>query len=240
MSKTYYYSEGKSNRKKYKIAGGIFLSTGSLLILYFLYPLLSWQIYFSRAESVDFEVPIPKYSLADKTISSLIVNRFSQITSDYEDARSWYPQLQPRNIKTETYLLSIPKLGIKNSVVSTSSYDLSKHLVQYAGTALPGEKGSAVIFGHSSLPQLFSPINYRTIFATVHKLQIGDEILINIKGAEFSYKIEKVLIADADDISMFTQDYDSSYVTLVTCTPPGTVWKRLIIKSKLQPLSDRA
>ena len=30
------------------------------------------------------------------------------------------------------------------------------------------------------------------------------------------------------------RDTTDSYLTLVTCTPPGTTWKRLIIKAKLE------
>jgi sortase A len=208
----------------------------------FFYPLISWQFHIvQRVGSSDIEVPVPKYTLVNKSIFGLLVTHgLTQLTTDFADARSWYPTLKRfPPPASDAYFLSVPKLGIKNGVVSTDYYDLSKHLVQYSGTALPGERGSAVIFGHSSLPQLFSSQNYKTIFATLHTLVPGDEIIVNVEGAQYSYIVEEIFIAEADDTSVFTQEYDASYVTLVTCTPPGTIWKRLIVKSKLQPLHER-
>jgi len=39
-----------------------------------------------------------------------------------------------------------------------------------------------------------------------------------------------------DKISVLEQKYDASYLTLVTCVPPGTYWKRLVVKAKLVQL----
>jgi sortase A len=86
------------------------------------------------------------------------------------------------------------------------------------------------------LPQLFDPKNYKTIFAHLHKIEVGDEIHVNVDNADFVYKIYEKIITTPDDTSIFTQNYDSSYITLVTCTPPGTTWKRLIIKAKIENL----
>lgn len=52
-----------------------------------------------------------------------------------------------------SYSLSIPTLELLNATVIISGDDLSKSLIHYGGTSLPGEYGNAVIFGHSTLPQ---------------------------------------------------------------------------------------
>jgi len=33
-----------------------------------------------------------------------------------------------------------------------------------------------------------------------------------------------------------TVSFDNSYITLVTCTPPGTTWKRLVIRASLDSI----
>lgn len=132
-----------------------------------------------------------------------------------------------------SYTISIPKLNISEAIVSTKDFELSKHLVQYAETPIPPLQGNAVIFGHSTLPQLFEPNNYKTIFAHAHDLKIGDDILVHLGTDDFKYEIIKSFITEPDDLSVLNQDPKGSYLTIVTCTPPGTTWKRLIIKARL-------
>jgi len=36
-----------------------------------------------------------------------------------------------------------------------------------------------------------------------------------------------------DDVSVLQQHYDSEYLSLITCVPPGTYLRRLVIKAKL-------
>ena len=225
-------------RKGLKIAGLGFILMGALLSLYFFFPVLSYQFFLANAlETNQIEVPIPKYLVVNKNsdLGSLVASGITSLTSDFTDARNWYPSLPPQDQKTQvdSYLLSIPKLKIEDAEVSTQDYDLEKHLVQYLGTSIPGEKGTAVIFGHSTLPQLFDPKNYKTIFATLHTLKVGDEIFATVDGIKYKYKIFSIVITGPSDTNILSQSFDHSYVTLVTCTPPGTVWKRLIVRASL-------
>lgn len=216
---------------------------GILLFVYFFFPLLSYQVFLAPAfANSPLEVPIPKYLVAksEGNFRSLISQGLSSLTADYTDARNWYPTLSnnSQTAKVDSYLLSVPKLKIENAEVSTKDYDLSRHLIQYFGSSIPGEKGTAIIFGHSTLPQLFDQKNYKTIFATLHSLKIGDEIFTNVNGVSYKYKIFSINITTPEDTNMFSQSYDNSYITLVTCTPPGTVWKRLVIRASLDSLDD--
>ena len=120
--------------------------------------------------------------------------------------------------------------------MSTRDNNLAIHLVNYQNTAIPPDNGNAVIFGHSTLPQLFNPNDYKTIFATAYQLRLGDEIYATVNGASFKYRVFNISVVEPTDTSIFEQNYDNSYLTLVTCTPPGTTWKRLIIKAKLEKI----
>ncbi|MEK9200615.1 MAG: sortase, partial [Patescibacteria group bacterium] len=174
--------------------------------------------------------PVKKTKAFD---SPTFVDEVVNTSLDYTDASSWFaaPSKQKEEVAYSLYTLSIHKLGINNAVVRSDHTDLKKSLIQYSGTALPGNLGNAVIFGHSVLPQFFNPANYLTIFSTLHTLRPGDTIEISADGATFAYKISEIYETAPDDLSPLAQVYNGRYLTLITCTPPGTYLRRLIIKA---------
>jgi len=182
--------------------------------------------------------PIPKTTIITKDyIQGLWLNTARSIQGLYNPVgNDWIPPTPYGETQIATqvsyYFISIPKINVNNAVVTTIDTDLSQHLVNFPGTAIPPANGNAAIFGHSTLPPLFDPNNYKTIFANAHNLVVGDEILVNSNHIDYKYKIFNISIVDAEDTSYLSQESDDSYITLVTCTPPGTVWKRLIIKAR--------
>jgi len=239
----YYYRKSSLNFKKItKLISLLILVAGLIIATYVFFPLISYQIYFaSEFSGQEITAPIPKATvLNNSTIASLLNSASSNFFSgiDYSNAENWFPNVKFQKIvqKIERYSLSIPKLKIENAEVSTTDTDLTKHLINYGGTAIPPNKGTAVVFGHSTLPQLFNSENYKTIFATLHQLKVGDQIQVNVANISYNYKIINIFIVDPSDISILEQNYNDSYLTLVTCTPPGTTWKRLIIRAKLEKI----
>ncbi len=241
MGKYYYKKAGGKIKKTARLLSLLIVILGISIGGYIFFPLLSWQIYFAPAlASQDIAVPIPQTNLVNSaTIGSLISEAGNSLTGvDYTNANNWFPNFKFQKVKPkiDTYTMSIPKLNIKDAVVSATSNDLAKHLVNFGGTALPPDKGNAVVFGHSTLPQLFDPKNYKTIFATAYRLKVGDELFTNVSGVTYKYRIYNITVVNPDDTSVLEQDYSDSFLTLVTCTPPGTTWKRLIIKSRLEAI----
>lgn len=230
-------------RKKTKrVIGLLIVSLGLLTIGYFFFPIIFYQMFFAGSAS-DIAVPVPKRTLAiEDSFANLLSQGVTQITTDFTDARNWYPQVDVArtDVSIESYKLSIPKLEIEDAEVSTIDYDLEKHLIQYAGTSTPGERGTSVIFGHSTLPQFFKADNYKTIFATLHTISEGDAIIAEVDGKKYKYTIFSKIITTPEDTDMFTQSFDNSYITIVTCTPPGTVWKRLVVKARMDTNSESA
>ena len=219
----------------------LFLLLGGVLILsYVLLPFISWQVYFAPVfASSDMQAPIPKTTIVGSdTLGSLLSGAASGFGKDYANAENWFPTAKLKNgqAKVPSYTLSIPALGVNNAFVSTTDYDLDKHLVHYGNTPVPSDKGNAIIFGHSTLPQLFNKNDYKTIFANVYTLKLGDEIIAEVNGVSYKYKIFSQVVVNPTDTSVFSQKYDSSYITLVTCTPPGTTWKRLITKAQMEKI----
>jgi len=239
-----YYQKKKSLTKRSilrLLSLGIFL-TGLSIVIYVFFPLLSWQIYFAPAfASQNVAAPIPQNTVVTgSTIGSLIENASNSLLGmDSTNAQNWFPNLKFQKSGTpkfQTYTISIPKLNIENAVVTTVDNDLAKHLVNYQGTAIPADKGNAVIFGHSTLPQLYDAKSYKTVFTYLYKLSQGDEIDATIGDVTYKYKVENITVVDPTNTSVLQQNYGDSFLTLVTCTPPGTIWKRLIVRSRLEKI----
>lgn len=222
-----------------KFVGITSLLVGLLIVIYFFFPIISYHLFLSSTFSTDdIESPLPKrYVLQGGGISSIFSSGLSEVAYDFKDARNWFPQVEAKGVpeqKVSEYLLSIPSQKIENAKVSADDFDLSKQLVQYFTTSKnPTDRGTSVIFGHSTLPQWFDPTNYNAIFAKLHTIKVGDEIILTVNNMRYSYKIFSINITEPSDPNIFSQSFDNSYVTLVTCTPPGTVWKRLIVRASL-------
>lgn len=75
------------------------------------------------------------------------------------------------------------------------------------------------------------------IFSTLSELEKGDEISVNYDGIIYKYKIEAMLEVSPADIQILSQDSSDSFISLVTCVPPGHPLKpkRLIVRARIIP-----
>lgn len=243
MSKRYYKKSAGSSRKKLlRLLGLVLVLTGILMTGYVFLPLLSWQIYFAPIfASQNIAAPIPQTTIVSgATFQTLLTQATDTLSGvDYNNADNWFPNYKPQkngNSEIQTYSLSIPKLHIQNAIVSTVNSDLAKNLVNYGGTAVPASKGNAVVFGHSTLPQLYDAKSYKTVFTYLYELIPGDEIIVNVNNVTYKYRVENITVVDPNNTSILQQNFDDSYLTLVTCTPPGTIWKRLAVKARIEKI----
>jgi len=216
-----------AGRGKRTAVSYLFILAGLMILSWVLWPIVSFTLFTA-----------PQFSgvvspLQDGLVLSPIV---SAATPDYTNANVWFPTSPQKKLvsRVTAYTLSIPKLGIKDALVIISGDDLNKSLIHYGGTGLPGQYGTAVIFGHSVLPQFYNPTNYRTIFSTLPTLKIGDDIFVRYDGVEYRYVVYEMLVTEPNDLSPLAQRFDDSYVTLITCVPPGTYWKRLNVRARLE------
>ena len=222
----------------------IFLIAGAMLLFWSFYPILSSAIYSRLFIKNNINAPIPDNNTTSslKEANSILgaFNIFSNNLRDYTQASIWFPASpklnQPSQLTVKEYTLSIPKLNIKKAKVVVAGEDLTKSLVHYLPQSLPGEYGNVAIFGHSTLPQLYNPKDYKTIFTYLSSLDKGDKIYINIGELEYQYEVTTSFIVKPSEISVLEQKKDASYLTLITCTPPGTYWERLVVTAKLTQL----
>lgn len=241
MTDKYTYGKTFNIKKLLRIFSFSILLGSVSLTAYIFFPLISWQLYFAPVfASQNITYPIPKITVVgNNEFSSLLTSATNLLNGvDYTNAQNWYPNFKFQNgkLNVEDYTISIPKLNIKDAKVSTRDNNLAEHLVNYSGTQVPPNKGNAVVFGHSTLPQLFNPKDYKTIFANAYKMKVGDEIFANVLGVTYKYKVFNIKVVEASDLSVLEQNLEDRFLTLITCTPPGTVWKRLVIKARIQKI----
>lgn len=141
-------------------------------------------------------------------------------------------------------VIIIPKINVSAPIVYADSVaedevmkDLESGVVHYANTAKPGENGNAVIFGHSS-NDWWESGDYKFVFALLGKLEVGDQIQVNYSSRKYVYEVTEKKVVEPSEVSVLNPT-PNPVLTLITCTPPGTAWQRLIIVAKqIQPSPD--
>ncbi len=136
----------------------------------------------------------------------------------------------------------IPKIGANAQVVpnldpyNSLEYQqaLTKGIAHARGSANPGDIGNVFLFSHSS-SNLFEANRYNSIFYLLTKLDKGDTIDLFYKGAKFTYTVTDKKIVDAGAVGYLTKPTLGKKVTLMTCWPPGTNLKPLIIRAAIAP-----
>ncbi|MFD2627835.1 class D sortase [Oceanobacillus kapialis] len=134
-----------------------------------------------------------------------------------------YP-IRPK-IGDEIGELSIPKLDAVLPIFhGTDEDELAKGVGHYADSVLPGEKDNAVLSGHRD-----------TVFRKLGEVGVGDELIVTTSAGEFTYKVRKVRIVDADDRTVIVPKPRAT-LTVSTCYPfdfIGAAPERYILEAYL-------
>ncbi len=218
-----------SQKVIFRVCAVVMALSGLVILFTTLFPIASYEWESAR------RYPVLISPLVDETTASF---KFSN--KDYRKASNWFEGTKKEEFSTEDvkfFTISIPRLKIESATVAVGGDDLSKSLIQFPGTALPGKTGNTVIFGHSILPIYYDPKNYLAIFSTLYKLEKNDLAYVDYDGITYKYQIEDMFEVKPNDIQILEQDSSYSYLTLVTCTPPGDPRKpeRLIVRARLVP-----
>ncbi len=102
---------------------------------------------------------------------------------------------------------------------------------EYPGTVQPGQIGNNVIVGHSSNNFLNSG-KYKFAFVLLDRLEEGDTFILNYESQRYVYRVTNKQVIEPDDFNLITQPTSTPTTTLITCTPPGTSWRRLVIQGE--------
>ncbi len=204
------------------------LILGSLTFLAIsLFPLIKNEIfyYYRRFRGIE-------YQLAEST------------ETQENPALSSTPQSPPEPltiVPVDTdFGIVIEKIGVNAPVVAdvdTNSHaaymEAMRHGVAHAkDTAKPNEIGNIYLFAHSTLNFWeFGP--YATVFTTLHQVVPGDRIVLFYQGKRYDYRVREKEIVPGFDTQPLNRTSSRRVLTLQTCDPPGTTWRRLLIIAEL-------
>lgn len=140
----------------------------------------------------------------------------------------------------------IPKIRIAAPIVRPSSTSeqaiddaLLQGVVHYPGTAEPGERGNVFLTGHSSF-YWWVPTKFRNVFTLEPQLENNDEVIIYRNGIRYSYRVFTKFEVAPNETQVLAQT-PQSIVTLSTCVPIGTSYRRMIVQAKqVQPDPNRS
>jgi LPXTG-site transpeptidase (sortase) family protein len=203
-----------------------------------------WQIVRPHLDPIEYSQSTNALgaSLDDQLRDKLLKSPTLAVAGNNGDLLSFLPSVGPMENR-----IIIPKLNVNIPLV-TPSYEallnedwgkveediqdaLQIGVVHYPGTARPGQAGNFFVTGHSSYYP-WAPGKYKTIFARLHELSVGDEYWVYYGGDKHRYVIESKKEVRPTDVSVLDQPVNKRTGTLMTCTPVGTTLRRLILNAE--------
>lgn len=151
-----------------------------------------------------------------------------------------YALNKPKNLEIKPidkeFGIVIPKIGANAKIIAevdpynANAYQvaLTKGVAQAKGTAMPNEIGNMFLFSHSSA-NILEAARYNSVFYLLSKLKKDDEVDIYYKQQKYKYKVSEIKLVDAKDVSYLNPKSESKTLTLMTCWPAGTTYKRLLV-----------
>jgi len=160
----------------------------------------------------------------------------AKLEVEYRTTKTTKTEIIPLDTKLG---IVIPKIGANSSIIKYVD-PLNSKIYQQAltlgvahakGTPLPGDPGNSFLFAHSSV-DFIQASKYNSVFYLLSKLEIGDQIDIYKEGKRINFYVTEKKIVEAEAISYLTSTNSDPSITLMTCWPPGTDLKRLLVVAK--------
>ncbi len=195
------------------------------------YPVLAFSLFMSIY--ILFNLPVIYSRISwhkpDNT-QKLVVTTQEVVQQKMADSAA----LAPGEVIPNQSTIVIPKINVSAPIVYSDTTDENKvhdelhnGVVHYAGTAMPGEVGNSFITGHSS-NYWWDTGKFNYVFVNLDRLVPGDQAIVYYNGKKFVYTVKDKIVVEPTDMSVLAST-DTPVLSLMTCTPPGTSWKRLVV-----------
>lgn len=130
----------------------------------------------------------------------------------------------------------IPKISATSNVIANVNASdkeeyleaLKKGVAHAKGTHFPGQNADIFLFSHST----DSPLNfarYNAIFYLLKKLETGDRVIVYFADKRYDYEVIDKIITEPSDVDWLSSQRGKERLILMTCDPPGTTWRRLLV-----------
>jgi LPXTG-site transpeptidase (sortase) family protein len=150
------------------------------------------------------------------------------------------PTPVPAAQQKQEYNITIPKiLAFANIAENIDPFNRDEYLkvlgsgliAQAKDTSLPGLGigHMTYLFAHSTSEGL-NMLRINSVFYLLGELNDGDVIFVVKNGFNYTYKVYKQLVVNANQIEYLKySEPDREIIILQTCWPIGTNWKRLLV-----------
>lgn len=144
--------------------------------------------------------------------------------------------------KDKNFSVVIPKIGANAKVIANVDpkdsrvyqQALTQGVAHAKGTALPDQPGNTFLFAHSS-DSLLNANTYNAVFYLLNKLEPDNLFYIAYKEKLYKYQVVKKQLVSPTEVNFYDKsvaDADQT-ATLMTCWPPATTLKRLVVVGEL-------
>lgn len=121
--------------------------------------------------------------------------------------------------------IEIPRIGLDHTLYQgVTLHNIDEGPSHWTGTALPGQRGNAVIAGHR--------VTHSRPFRHIDQLKPGDEVIFRVDGVRSVYSVTGSMVVTPDDTWIGNQSRDS-IATLYACHPPGSAAERYVVRMAL-------
>jgi sortase A len=173
---------------------GLFL-VGTILIIFGLYVLFFNITLIYKGMNAVKKVEVSEVGSAPT--KSMVKTRVKRFTNEVKV-----------EVGEEIGSLHIPKLKMSIPIFhGTNEDELIKGVGHVTGTAFPGENNNTVLSGHRD-----------TVFRKLGEVTIGDILKVENDSEVFTYKVRKVRIVEADDLTVIVPKPKAT-LTVSTCYP---------------------
>jgi sortase A len=141
----------------------------------------------------------------------------------------------------QNFSLVIPKINANTKVIgnidpfNSQIYQpaLTQGVAHASTSDTPDRPGNVFIFAHSA-GSWYQANQYNAVFYLLNKLNSGDEIFVYYHNQKYTYLVNEVKTVDSKKTDYLNRNFGQHQLTLMTCWPPGTTLKRLLVTATLK------
>jgi len=145
--------------------------------------------------------------------------------------QSRVPAFEPERITINGVSVDLPVLNPNSTDISVLDEALKEGAVRYPLSALPGQDGNVLIFGHSSNLPIVHNQMYKA-FNQLPELEEGDVIKLQGGGQEYVYRVTSLRRTDANEELIDLSPTQGRKLTLSTCDNFGTKSARWVVEAE--------
>lgn len=162
----------------------------------------------------------------------------------YTAKRITSQELQEKPIEPidKEFGIVVPKIGANSRIVpdvdpfNSAVYQraLTLGVAHAKGTAKPGQGANIFLFSHSSV-NFYEASRYNSVFYLLNKLDKKDKVELYYQGIKYEYTVTDTRTVNPNEVQYLRPETRGrETVTLMTCWPPGTTYKRLLVIAERQ------